>query len=1067
MDFILPIFPEGSLVSSIITTTWVGVWVVALLNLRLGWVLSGLVVPGYLVPLLILRPWGAAIVIIESVLTYLIVWFFSEIAPRFGQWSRLFGRDRFFALVLVSVVVRIAFDGWLLPSLGAYLNHRYGWFIPFAGEFHSFGLIIISLTANQFWKTGLLRGLLVLAVTLGMTHLIVRYGLMEFTNFRISNLNYLYEDVATSILASPKAYIILLTTAFLASRMNLKYGLEYSGILIPALVALQWYQPTKIITTVAEAVIIYGIGMLVLRLPVFARTTIEGARKLLLFFNISFAYKLALGFLLLWLAPSQKVTDYFGFGYLLATLLAMKMHEKNILPRMTRVTLQTSITGAALASIIGFAIMVSAESVRILGGAPPAAAMPAAMPAARLLRDVFQHDRIELYRARLTESRPTQPVAQVVAFAEALQLLRRFAGDRSPSLLQAARNALHSVDYDVELMEARYLYLHDIGTGAPRGLYVIDLQASGTLSVEVPLPVESKGLAAAGFRVFESLGARYFAVAGAEWTAAGGVAAGVLQNSDTFFQAFHRAMAQGNVLQLRRMQFPETGQPGAAPAAPLNRLWVFDQIPNDLNLVSLRSLIGDFDTPFGSTRQANLQRDTAAGSFAELHMAESSIRRVTAGVSGDPPGPAAVTAPIDGVSIRRSVVSAVSRNAARGSESYLPATLPELLYLDTEVLSEILVAIQTDLRDGVWSEAGLARLAGAANAAAAMGFLLERHRDAGDGSEYLLLRENEFSLARGYRGTYLFRVGPASEYVIEAPRPGREPGTLQFALSLFVKLQARALLIGGSHPEANADGVADIVAPRNSRNLFNVVQQVLLRDMAAPEMTVVQCRSMRRPGADNAGFDVILSSDTGARAAAGLTMLGRRLSDQLGADGLTVRYADGSAEVAGHDIGAISQMEYLQQTRGRDFLVLWLGRAARAMDRQPSPLTDEDRQYAALRIATLDIAVAEYAAVYGTEGGFQPDAALRAMMARYGNSRSILALQEIAAHTAPARLVRILDPVSGTSYLLLTNPEDNRLRAVASLSPADSPSLSISAVAGPAALQQALAASPPWLTFGP
>lgn len=1065
MDFTLPIFPEGSLVSSIITTTWVGVWVVALLNLRLGWVLSGLVVPGYLVPLLILRPWGAAIVIVESVLTYLIVWVFSEIAPRFGQWSRLFGRDRFFALVLVSVVVRIAFDGWLLPSLGEHLNHRYGWFIPYAGEFHSFGLIIISLTANQFWKTGLFRGLLVLAVTLGVTYLIVRYGLMEFTNFRISNLNYLYEDVATSILASPKAYIILLTTAFLASRMNLKYGLDYSGILIPALVALQWYQPTKIITTVAEAVIIYGIGMLVLRLPVFARTTIEGARKLLLFFNISFAYKLALGFLLLWLAPSQKVTDYFGFGYLLATLLAMKMHEKKILPRMTRVTLQTSITGAALASIIGFAIMISAESVRIPGVAPPAAAMPAAMPPTGLLRDLFQRDRIELYRARLTESRPTQPVAQVLAFAEALQLLQRFAADRSPSLLQAAQNALHSVDYAVEMLEGRYLYLRDTGSGAPRGFYVIDLQAAGTMSVEVPLPVESKGLAAAGFRVFEALGARYFAVAGAEWTAAGDMGTGALQSSDTFFQAFHRAMAQGNVLQLRRMQ--SAGESGAASAAALNQLWVFDQIPHDLNLVNLRSLIGDFGTPFGSTRQTNLQRDTAAGSFAELHMAESSIRRITAELGADLSRPAALATPIDGVSIRRSIASAVSRNAARGSESYLPATLPELLYLDTEVLSEILAAIQTDVSGGAWSEAGLTRLASAASAAGALGYLIERHRDAADGGEYLLLRENEFVPARGYRGTYLFRVGPANEFVIEAPRPGKEPGTLEYALSLFMKLQARALLIGGSHPEANADGVADIVAPRNSRNLFNVVQQALLRDMAVPAMTVVQCRSMRRPAADKAEFDVILASDSGARAAGDLTALGRRLSDQLRADGLSIRYADGGADVAGHDIGAISQMEYLQQTRGRDFLVLWLGRDVRGMDRQPHPLTDEDRQYAALRIATLEIAVREYAAAHGTEGGFRPDDALRTMMARYGNSRSILALQQIAAHAAPARLLRVQDPVSGTPYLLLTNPADNRLRAVASLSPAASPSLSISADADPADLERALVAAPAWLTFGP
>ena len=218
-------------------------------------------------------------------------------------------------------------------------------------------------------------------------------------------------------------------------------------------------------------------------------------------------------------------------------------------------------------------------------------------------------------------------------------------------------------------MEGRYLYLHDTGVAAPRGFYVIDLQASGTLSVEVPLPVELKGLAAAGFRVFESLGARYFAVAGAEWTAAGDIGAGALQSSDTFFQAFHRTIAQGNVLQLRRMRPADSAESGAASDAALNRLWVFDKIPDDLNLVSLRSLIGDFDTPFGSTRQTNLQRDTAAGSFAELHMAESSIRRVTAELTPDPTGPAALTTPIEGVTIRRSIASAVSGNAARGSEA--------------------------------------------------------------------------------------------------------------------------------------------------------------------------------------------------------------------------------------------------------------------------------------------------------------------------------------------------------------------------------------------------------------
>jgi len=52
---------------------------------------------------------------------------------------------------------------------------------------------------------------------------------MEYTNFTISNLSYVYEDIAASMLASPKAYIILITTSFVASRMNLLYGWEFSG----------------------------------------------------------------------------------------------------------------------------------------------------------------------------------------------------------------------------------------------------------------------------------------------------------------------------------------------------------------------------------------------------------------------------------------------------------------------------------------------------------------------------------------------------------------------------------------------------------------------------------------------------------------------------------------------------------------------------------------------------------------------------------------------------------------------------------------------------------------------
>ena len=97
--FPLTIFPEGGLAGSIITTVWVGVFVMCFFNLRFGWVLSGLVVPGYLVPLLIVKPFAAVVITIEAVFAYLIVYLFSQkLAP--GRFPSLFGRDRFMGLIL-------------------------------------------------------------------------------------------------------------------------------------------------------------------------------------------------------------------------------------------------------------------------------------------------------------------------------------------------------------------------------------------------------------------------------------------------------------------------------------------------------------------------------------------------------------------------------------------------------------------------------------------------------------------------------------------------------------------------------------------------------------------------------------------------------------------------------------------------------------------------------------------------------------------------------------------------------------------------------------------------------
>ena len=68
--FPLPLFPDGPLRESVVTTVWVGVFVISFFNLRFGWTYSGLVVPGYLVPLLLNNPVCAAITVAEGVLAY-------------------------------------------------------------------------------------------------------------------------------------------------------------------------------------------------------------------------------------------------------------------------------------------------------------------------------------------------------------------------------------------------------------------------------------------------------------------------------------------------------------------------------------------------------------------------------------------------------------------------------------------------------------------------------------------------------------------------------------------------------------------------------------------------------------------------------------------------------------------------------------------------------------------------------------------------------------------------------------------------------------------------------------
>ena len=486
--FPLPIFPEGSLASSVVTTVWVGVVVFCIMNLRFGWTFSGLVVPGYLVPLILVKPWAAGVIVAEALLTLWTLQALTKLLPKFKLGCTFFGRDRFMAMIMISALYRAVADTWLLPGLGEYLATNFGFEFDYRNNLQSFGLIVICLAANQLWKTGIVKGGVPFVFNILVTCLLVRFVLMEFTNFSISNLSFLYEDIAASSYAAPKAYIVLITTSILASRMNLLYGWDFNGIMIPSLIALQWYEPTKVLTSIVEALVILGAAVLLLKLPLFKSVTVEGARKLLLFFTISFVYKMAIGWGMLFLAPEAKVSDLYGFGYLLPTLMAIKMHQIGKVVHQLRITVQISLVSILVANVVGFALTflpsagVSAEGQMTLQESRRA---PASQLEAFATRS-FIDSHAAVGAPPLAAPRPDE----IYVFEQGLEALGKFAATGAERTFQRARSELAAAGFRIDRLGDRYLQVAPVYPATGRPFFIMDRLTTSDLAVECPRALE-------------------------------------------------------------------------------------------------------------------------------------------------------------------------------------------------------------------------------------------------------------------------------------------------------------------------------------------------------------------------------------------------------------------------------------------------------------------------------------------------------------------------------------------------------------------------------------------------
>ncbi len=325
---ILDIFPDQGLSYTIYLPVLIGIFFLWLCNEAFGWPRDGWVVPGYVGMVLFTNPESAALMMIEALYVYYAVVLFSEMGARLGFWNRFFGRERFFLFVIVSILVRYLFELWLLHPSTSWLSTWLSEGTSSLDAFHSIGLVLVPLIANSFWKSGPAKGMLRTLFLLGITYSVIRLALQDHTNFTIEYFRLIYEDISMRFESGAKVYVILIVAGYVAAWTNLRWGWDYNGILMPSLLAVAMFFPIKILASLIEAIIIAFAFGLITKVRPFNTIAFGGGRQILVLYALEVGIKWIASIFYQPLWPGMKVTDLFGFGYVLPALLAVKILQK-------------------------------------------------------------------------------------------------------------------------------------------------------------------------------------------------------------------------------------------------------------------------------------------------------------------------------------------------------------------------------------------------------------------------------------------------------------------------------------------------------------------------------------------------------------------------------------------------------------------------------------------------------------------------------------------------------------------------------------------------------------------
>lgn len=536
--------------------------------------------------------------------------------------------------------------------------------------------------------------------------------------------------------------------------------------------------------------------------------------------------------------------------------------------------------------------------------------------------DFLRDEKIRLYAARETDHFLLPTAAQIIRFGEALQAIQDYETRVDPHALVRARGLLRSVNYGLLSTTDGHWYLRDQRPARGWGSYVLNRAPRSRLTIEVPRALGERHALEAGVALYYETGAWALSVSGAPRRGID-----VLAQRGTFYQAFHRRNAAGDVIAVRSASDNVIDDsPGWTPGG-VSRIWISGNLPGALQLADLREWVGTLLPIWKASPAANLQRDTTARDYAELYLNGDDASRMVARLE---PRVSLQTAWRD-EALNEKLDEWLLRDRnffATDEGAPTPPGDAQFAYFDREVLTPLVRLSESGYVRGKWSDSAMAQLRAIHYAANGMGYGITRVRDRRARQEFLVL--DEAAPRRFYRGRYVLRAGGGDGYAVNVPDPANEPNALEYGLTLFESLKARALLVAGATQPAAAETPAPIASPHRSQSMFTLANQVLKRELGDEAFMIVISRGIAPETGIAAHADVSLALADGTMSRGDASPLAVKLLRVVQRSGLSYDFLDATKHVP----------EPVAMTGGdAEVATLWLSPRAAVAGSAPARIT--------------------------------------------------------------------------------------------------------------------------------